>query len=201
MKNEEALDTLKDIRQMMEKSTKCLSLSGLSGIFIGIYAIAGAYGIQQYLNDSGLRSVGLLEQYIFGIALAVLVLSILTAFALSEWRARKSGQSIFNKTARKMLTDLFIHLLPGGALSIAMGLSAHTEFITSVMLICYGLALISAAKFTFKNVLYLGYSLLTLGVINCFFTGYSLLLWTVGFGVLHIIYGVVMYFKYDSQTA
>ncbi len=201
MENKDAVNALKDIRDMMEKSTKCLSLSGLSGIFMGIYALAGAWAVHYMLNQRESWNEWELKGIIVEIALLVLALAVGTAAILSEKRAKTSGQSIFNKTARRMHADLFIHLIPGGVLSIAMGLSNHTGYITSVMLLFYGLALISAAKYTFKDIKYLGYCILILGCINCFLTTYSLLCWSIGFGVCHIIYGAVMYFKYDRKKA
>ncbi len=200
MKNKEALDTLKDIKGMMEKSTKCLSLSRYSGIFLGSYAILGAVIAKSLmqnpfgLSDDGRKlSIGL-------VAIAVLFLAIATAAFLSERKARKSGESIFSGAAKKIHANIFICLLPGGALCIAMGINGDTQYITTIMLCFYGLALITASRYTFKDILYLGYSMLALGMINSFLTQYSLFFWTFGFGVLHIFYGILMYFKYERKA-
>ncbi|MDD2799811.1 MAG: hypothetical protein PHV20_14570 [Bacteroidales bacterium] len=199
MENKEALDTLKEIREMMNKSSKCLTLSGISGVFIGIYALIGAGIIKYVISSNVVVDENLRNQYIGGIALGVLVLAIVTAEILSERKARKIGETIFNATAKKLHGAMFINLLPGGVLSIAMGLSGHSQYITSVMLLFYGLSLISASKYTFRDILYLGYAMLGLGFINSFVTEYSLIIWSFGFGILHIIYGLVMYVKYEKK--
>ncbi len=98
-----------------------------------------------------------------------------------------------------MHLDLFTHLFPAGILSIAMAFSNHTQYITSVMLLFYGLSLISVAKYTFKDIFYMGWCILALGLFNSFLTQYSLIFWSLGFGLSHIVYGTVMYFKYDRK--
>lgn len=185
---------------MMEKSTKCLTLSRFSGVFCGCYAIVGAI-VAKYLmqNPFGLDGAGR-KLSIAAVAVAVLVLSLLTAGFLSERKARKTGESIFSGAAKKIHASVFICLLPGGVLSIAMALNSSVEYITAVMLCFYGLALITASRYTFKDVLYLGYGMLFFGLINSFLTQYGLFFWTLGFGVLHIVYGVLMYFKYERKT-
>lgn len=203
MENKEALDTLKDIKGMMEKSTKCLSLSRFSGIFVGCYALIGSAAVY-YLSEKDPfvwgTDIDTRNKIIALIAFGVLVLSILTAAFLSERKAKKSGDSIFSKPAKKIHKNMFICLLPGGILSIAMLLSGNTQYITTVMLCFYGLSLISASHYTFKDILYLGYSMLILGMINSFFIQYSLVFWALGFGVLHISYGILMYFKYERKS-
>ncbi len=200
MKNNEAIDSIKEIREMMNRSSKCLSLSGISGVFMGIYALIGAYAIHYILSE--MTALHTLERrvYIFAIAMGILSVSVFTAVLLSERKARKNGDSIFSAAALKIHRTLFTGLLPGGILSISMGISDHSQYITSVMLIFYGLALANASYYTYRDIRYLGYSFLATGFVNCFFTQYSLELWCFGFGILHIIYGIVMYFKYEKVS-
>lgn len=200
MDNKEALDALKDIRGIMEKSTKCLSLSRLSGIFLGIYAILGAITVKYLLKNPFEWSDFEQKLSIAGVAVSVIILAIATAAFLSEKKARKTGDSIFSASAKRVHANIFVCLLPGGMLSIAMGINGNAEYITSMMLCFYGLALISASRYTFKDILYLGYCMLFLGMVNGFFTQYSLILWTLGFGFLHIAYGILMYFKYERKS-
>ena len=67
----------------------------------------------------------------------------------------------------------------------------------SIMLVFYGLALINASKYTLEDIRHLGYCEIVLGLLSAWFIGYGLLFWAIGFGVLHIVYGTIMYFKYD----
>ncbi|MES2397617.1 MAG: hypothetical protein V4549_16525 [Bacteroidota bacterium] len=64
-------------------------------------------------------------------------------------------------------------------------------------LLFYGLALINASKYTLNDIRYLGICEIVLGLIASLYIGYGLLFWAAGFGVLHIVYGAVMYYKYE----
>jgi hypothetical protein len=66
------------------------------------------------------------------------------------------------------------------------------------MLIFYGLALINASKYTYNDIRYLGISELLIGLCSTLFLGYGLFFWAAGFGLAHIVYGALMYFKYDK---
>ncbi|MGE5429024.1 MAG: hypothetical protein ACM3O8_14110, partial [Methylococcaceae bacterium] len=65
------------------------------------------------------------------------------------------------------------------------------------MLIFYGLALVNAGKFTLSEVHYLGITEIVLGLMAAVFINWGLLFWALGFGVMHIVYGMMMYYKYE----
>ena len=69
--------------------------------------------------------------------------------------------------------------------------------IAPASLIFYGLALLNASKYTFKEIRWLGIMQIILGLINLWNIGNGLLYWSAGFGILHIVYGVVMWYKYE----
>jgi hypothetical protein len=71
--------------------------------------------------------------------------------------------------------------------------------IAPACLLFYGLALINGSKYTLSEVRYLGYLQLVLGIINLWAMGYGLYFWAAGFGVLHILYGIVMWNKYERN--
>jgi len=71
--------------------------------------------------------------------------------------------------------------------------------IAPLTLLFYGLALLNAGNYTLSEVRYLGYSEVVLGVLAAIFLNYGLYIWIFGFGILHIVYGVIMYRKYDMN--
>ena len=203
------LKTLTEIRSLMDNSTRFLSLSGLSGVFAGSFALLGVFAAYFFLNlglgsnnyygyisgNSGFNLPILL--FYIADALTVLFLALIFGFYFTARNARKKGQAIWSVPMKKLLINLFIPLVTGGIFCMVL-LFHHVVFlIAPVMLIFYGIALISASKFTFTMVRYLGLSEILLGLMACFFVGYGLLFWAVGFGVLHIIYGALMYNKYE----
>lgn len=185
---------LREIKNLMERSSRFISLSGLSGIFAGIYALVGtwlAYCIIE--NTAGPESLMPLA----GLAMAVLVLSLVTAIFLTTRNARKKNQKVWDKLSQRMLLNLGIPLLSGGIFLLILLYREMYSLAAPVMLIFYGLALINGSKYTLNDIRYLGLLEIALGLIAVAYTGYDLLFWGAGFGVLHIIYGALMYWKYE----
>ncbi|MFA5302799.1 MAG: hypothetical protein WC395_08945 [Bacteroidales bacterium] len=190
MKNEvNTHEDIKAIRKLMEESTRFLSLSGLSGVIAGIAAIAGAILAWLVIDDTWLLAV---------IAVIVLVISLSSAYLLSLKKARRDKKHFWTPVSRKMLLNLFIPLATGGVLSIIFLLKGNLELIVPVFLIFYGLALINASKFTLGEIFYLGLLEIVTGLFVTIFPELWLSGWTVGFGVLHIVYGLVMNGKYGK---
>lgn len=205
--NSEHLEAIQDIRKMMNKSTRFLSLSGLSGVFAGIFALIGA-GIAcmyfQFLFGGNARHGFHNEETIYLnfilIAIGVLGCSILTAYYFSNRKAKRMGQSLFDHTALRVLINLCIPLFAGGIFCIALLYHGSIIYITPCMLLFYGLALINASKYTYDDIRYFGICEVVLGLINAFNLGNGLIYWALGFGVLHIVYGASMWFKYERKA-
>lgn len=210
MSSQEQLDSLKDIRNMMERSSKFLSLSGLTGIFIGIYALVGATAAYLYIESHTLqddiynpglhssRHLGL-DFYIFAFTVALIVLgaSLLTGVITTMRKAKKNGVKVWDSTAKRLVINLGIPLVTGGIFCLLLLYHMYIGFVAPSMLIFYGLALINASKYTFNDIRFLGLCEIALGLLAMYFIGAGLLFWALGFGVLHIIYGISMYYKYD----
>lgn len=205
--NQQHLEALNDIRQMMRQSNKFLSLSGFSGIFAGIYALIGVYlGKEVIMNyatggdysDGAYQNMLLMCTFISAL---VLVLSILTALMLSAKKAKKTGQKFFDHTAMRLMLNMLIPLTAGGFFCLAMIYHGRGMIllVSPAMLIFYGLALVNGSKYTLHDIRYLGFLEIILGVITSFYLGYGLLFLAIGFGVLHIVYGAFMWFKYDRK--
>lgn len=206
MDNKEALDTIGDIKKMMEKSIKFMSLNGLSSICAGVYALA-AFAIAYTAfgdNSNGQLNLAINAPYkleiMFGLAIILIGLCSASALFLSQRKAKKMGQTLkLDPSVRRLLWNFFLPLGVGGLLCLALIQQQHYGLTSSIMLIFYGLAQISASNYTYSNTKYLGYAMLILGLIDCFVTGYAILFWVIGFGLFHIIYGIVFYFKYDRK--
>lgn len=203
VKEKEIQDELTSIRSLMERSSKFISLSGMAGILAGVYALIGAavifylmqWGID-YSDVPFLHVVNVLPAMIW-IALAVLLLSIATGIYLSYKKAERKGQSVWGSASKQLLFYMAVPLFTGGALMIICLYRGYFGIVAPVSLIFYGLALIGASNFTFTDVKYLGLCEILIGLVTAMLPGYGLVFWALGFGVLHIIYGSVMYLKYD----
>ena len=195
-------DDLKAIRELMEKSTKFISLSGLTGIMSGITAISGAaFAYFFLLRDPAATDFNSWQETLILLADALIVLLLSTFFAFYfSWRkARKRGQKIFNALAYKILYHLGLPLMTGGIFSLVVLFRGEIDLAVSATLVFYGLALINVSKFTFSEVHYLGIAEITLGLLSLIFMKHGLIFWSLGFGVCHILYGFIMYFNYDRD--
>ncbi len=200
MSTEEYLKDITEIKDMMNKSSRFFSLSGLSGIMAGVYALIGA-AIAYYLVSISGRDYLILDGKIFNYILldlfAVALLSIVTAILLSTRKAKKNNETLWNGASRRLLTAFLIPLITGGIYIAIKIYSNHYGLTGSLMLIFYGLALVNASKYTIGNVKYLGYIEIILGLICAVYPGYGFWFWVFGFGVMHIIYGSLIYLKHD----
>jgi len=194
------------IRTMMERSVKFFSLSGLSGVLAGLYALAGA-GIAYYLvyypnSPSGFQLHYVNEQTVISnlltVAILVLVLSLGTGLWMSSRKATKLGTTIWNKPSKQLFADLSVPLVTGGLFIIIMLSRGYFGFVAPACLLFYGLALIFASRNTYKEIQYLGFIEIGLGLLTAALPGYGLIFWSLGFGVMHIIYGTIMHFRYDK---
>lgn len=187
---------------MMEKSTKFLSLSGLSGISAGITALIGGIVAHFYIANSRAEHGSLIPTNIWVLSLGALLV-LIVAFALAVYfsrrKARLKNQKFMNKATLNTLYNLAVPLITGGVISVIMILRDGAEFVVPITLIFYGLALVNASKYTFEEVHYLGITEIIIGVLAAVFINSGLIFWILGFGVCHILYGIILYRKYELK--
>lgn len=208
MSNTDHLKQLADIRDIMEKSSRFLSLSGLSGVFAGLYAMIGAGCFYYYcltrlgvdiLQGDHTRLIALDDQTIATallIAIIVLAASLATGIYFTTRKARRKGLSIWYPTTWRLVVSLGIPLATGGLFCLLLMKYGLFALVGPVTLIFYGLALLNGSKYTLEEIRYLGISEIVLGLISMYFIGYGILFWVIGFGVLHVVYGWLMYQKH-----
>ncbi len=202
MNESKILNDISEIKTLMNRSSKFLSLSGFSGILAGIYAIVGAYiayiKVEDYKTHS-FRYSKVLEMELFFIAIAVLVLSVSTALLLSYLKAKKNNEKIFGKGSRNFSFALLTPLIIGGIFILLLIRLKIFVIIAPTTLIFYGLALLFASKYTLGSIKYLGFAEVLLGLLAMYFIGHGLLFWVIGFGFFHIIYGTLMIFEMKNR--
>lgn len=216
MNNKNPLEELQAIRKMMEGSTKFLSLSGLAGIFAGTVAIAGAlfayYEILKFEKrfyfyaatgtfDQAMEG---LEVKLFLIAAGILVLAIGGGVLFSYRKAKKQGQKLMTPLSLKLVYAMGLPLLIGGLFTLAVYFQGKEYFqayylIPPLTLVFYGMALLNASKYVHQEIKYLAVLEMVIGLIAVLDPANGLIYWIAGFGILHIIYGTIMYFKYDRK--
>lgn len=206
--------TLQDIKNLMERSSRFISLSGLSGVAAGIWALLGAAAIFKYLGLMPFTHKYIYYQYAINnekwgfdvfsffliVGAVILIGATLSAWFFTNRKAKRAGVPVWDKTTRQMLIHLSIPLVAGGLFCFALLRNGSFGLIAPATLIFYGLALVNASKYTFQDVRYLGLTEVGLGLLAAFIPGFGLEFWAVGFGILHIIYGTTMYYKYEQSA-
>lgn len=198
----------------MERSSKFLSLSGLSGVSAGIIALIGAATVYmrqqtgwfQAISDSDLylsanSDHSAIKQFLVTVAVSVLLLALVSGTYFTVRKARRQGLSVWNASSKRLLWAIAVPLGAGGVFCLAL---LHYNLIWLAFpatLIFYGLALLNGSKYTLRDVESLAYSEIGLGLVSLFWPGYNLLTWSIGFGVLHIVYGLAMFYKYERTTS
>ncbi len=210
MDEKQHLQTLSDIKRIMERSSRFISLSGLSGVWAGLSGLAGACIAYNWLSayyaawetrgaysDAGYASLRL---KLILLAAGVLLVALAGGAYFTWRRARRNHLPIWDATSRKVLVNIGIPLLTGGFFILGLMSDNQVALIAPSCLVFYGLALVNASKYTLSDIRYLGIAEIVLGILNLFFLRRGLYFWTLGFGVLHIVYGIVMWWKYERTA-
>jgi len=202
----ESLQELQHIKKMMERSTKFSSISGFSAIAAGICAVTGIWVAikeiaawkEQHLNNLSANKDDLAFQLLL-IAVVTFLAAAFTSFIFVYLRCKKLDIPVLGMSARRVIINMAIPLLAGGCFIFRIATSGSYELITPACLIFYGLALVNASKYTLDEIKYLGFIELGIGIINLWVLGYGLILWGIGFGLMHIIYGTLIWWKYERN--
>ncbi|WP_073486890.1 MULTISPECIES: hypothetical protein [unclassified Flavobacterium] len=202
--NQKHQEDLAHIRSMMERSSRFISLSGLSGVFAGLSALIGGLYVYQlfkvngieYFTDEHIILSGSLVSELIWIGVIILVCAFVFGTFFTVRKSKKYNLPIWTSATKNMLFNLAVPLAAGGIFCLALIYHGYYGLVAPSTLLFYGLAVINAEKYTFSDIKYLGFSELFLGCISLFYIGYGLIFWILGFGILHIAYGLVMFKKY-----
>jgi hypothetical protein len=207
-KTKERLEAIKEMRNLMERSSRFLSLSGLAGVAVGIIALMGVFAFFLRLDISPWEPVhpdvlfataaeGVISNLDFMLKDAMLILacSLAVGIWMSANRARKNKHSLWDAPAKRLLINLMIPLLSGGILCLIFIDKGLSPYLASLTLIFYGLALVNASKYSLDEIRNLGLLEILCGLLAAWEPKYGVLIWGIGFGLLHIGYGLLIHSK------
>jgi hypothetical protein len=203
---EQAQEQLSQIKTMMERSSRMISLSGLSGIAAGVCALVGAGFAYSFINkfvggyDTEYVSPITLSNQLQAVAVLTLLAALIVSFLFTWRKSKKDGVPLFGMASKRLLWNTILPMACGALLCVMFMLRRDYIYVAPCLLMFYGLGLVNGSKYTLGEVRYLGYINIILGCIDLFFPRYSLLFWTLGFGVAHIIYGALMWYRYERKN-
>jgi hypothetical protein len=206
------VQTLEEIKQMMDRGSRFVSLSGWSGVAAGICALIAAWLAGKKFNQYGINESDYLKPNYTGdanflqfqrdllmLALITFVAAFFFAFLFTWLRSRKTGVPVWGFTARKVIINVAVPMVVGALYIWRITVLGSYGLVAPACLLFYGLALINGSKYTVSEVRYLGYMQIVLGLISLWTMSYGLYFWAAGFGVLHILYGIMMWNKYERN--
>jgi len=208
----DSLDALKEIKALMEKSSRFISMSGLAGVFSGLFALIGAaaaywrvnlapWALREEDTPFGTGKIVYIDSSVATFlamdAILVLAASLAIAFYFTKKKARKTQQPLWGSGSRHMLINLSVPLITGGVFCLLLFYHGLIGLIAPSTLVFYGLAMMNAGRFSLSEISYLGLSEVIIGLVSLAFLGNGLVFWAIGFGLLHIVYGILMYMRHD----
>lgn len=221
MNKKNPVEDLQEIRKMMESSSKFLSLSGLSGVFAGVTALVGTWlawtaishfektYMLNYMAGAARDAENDLVMVLALTAAGILGVALGGGFLFTWLKARRQGMRLSTPVSFRLLRSLMVPLLFGGCFVLIEAKHGYYELIMPSTLIFYGMALLNASKYVHVDIKYLAVSEMILALISFWMLDFSepmqeninrmFFFWAFGFGVLHILYGAIMYFRYDYK--
>ena len=204
----EPLQELLHIKKMMERSTKFSSVSGMSSVAAGICALLGIWLVVRsiaewkasHIQDPGAPIEDLATRLLV-IAVTTFAAALISSFIFVYLRCKKLDIPVLGMSARRVIINMAIPLVMGSLFIFRLATSGDYKLIPPACLIFYGLALINASKYTLDEIRYLGFAELLIGILNLWILGYGLIFWGIGFGLMHIIWGVIIWWKYEKNGA
>jgi predicted lysophospholipase L1 biosynthesis ABC-type transport system permease subunit len=210
MEHNEQLAALQDIRAIMERSSRFMSLSGIGGILVGLTGMVGAVIAYFYLGkdfsiryDSPYLSLGYLNwglnlrEFFLLWASSVLSLAIGLTLLFTYWRSKRKKYKVWDATAARSMINFAVPATTGGLICINFLWRGFITLLAPITLIFFGLACVNVSKYTLEEVRYMGYAEIVLGLAALFAPSLGLLLWGIGFGVVILIFGLYLYRRYE----
>lgn len=207
--SEEPLEVLQEIRTLMGRSGRFLSLSGLAGVYVGVYALAAVAGLHLWYGVSPLGR-GLSDwlwmgeavdpgfpTVFLGVGLGVLAASLGTGLWMAARKAAARREALWDASARLLLRHLMIPLVAGGLYILVLLYHGHLLLVLPASILFYGLGLVNASRYTLGEVLGLGIAFILVGLAATLQPMYAHWYWAFSFGFLHIVYGVWIHRRYE----
>lgn len=211
MQEKHPADAILEIKSMMEKSSRFISLSGWSGVAAGLCATvaafivagkAGCWEVNECLFERLSREeANSLKRELYVVAAITFIAAFSSAFFFTWIRSKKTGVPVWGLVARRLMWSVTVPLVAGAIFLYRMVMLEQFDLVAPGCLVFYGLALVNASRHTLPEIRYLGYVEIVLGLVNCWFVGYGLYFWAVGFGLMHVLYGMMMWVKYERKQA
>lgn len=177
-----AAETLRFIRDTMERATAFTAVPGWGGVLMGFSAIAA--GIYAHGFDARQR---------FWIWLADGVLALCIAACAVYWKSRRAGMPVFSQPGRRALLSFTPPLLVGALLTAVLYRLGLFDIIPGIWLLLYGTGMVTGGAFSVRIIPVMGLCFMLLGALALLApVSWSNNFLMAGFGAIHIGFGVLI---------
>jgi len=186
----------------MQQTSTYFSLRGWTGILLGIYGLLIVYLVHMLTNTYGdgfdgssQLPIALLEIAIMVFAVVTVLISLITLWIRAKRRAKRHNEKLWSSLSKKLRFHTLIPLLLFVIILIIIANKGYYSSITPLLLLLYGIFLLNLSRFSSGRLKYLAIADIFLAIIAYFVFDKEMLFLGLGFGIFHIIYGLMTFNK------
>lgn len=186
---DKAFDNLRFIRETMERSSHFTAIPGYGGALMGATAIGAAIIANQQ---------PMIREWLITWLVEACLAFCIGIFAMWQ-KAKNAGDSLISAPSRKFALAFAPPLVAGIILTTLFYFKSLFEFMPTVWLTLYGTAVVTGGAYSVRIVPIVGWLFIALGLISVFAEArHGNLLMAVGFGVLQIVFGLIVARKHGG---
>jgi hypothetical protein len=184
-----AIDDLSFIRRTMERATAFTAVPGWGGVAMGCTGLAGAAVAAR--TDTALAWV------------ACWLTAAVAALLIGTWamavKARRAGTPVFSWSGRQFVLSFLPPLAVGALLTVVLAGNDLIQVLPGTWLLLYGSGVVTGGAFSVRVVPVMGMCFMLLGAVALFGpASWGNLLMGLGFGGLHLVFGLLIARRYGG---
>jgi hypothetical protein len=184
-----AMDNLSFIRQTMERATAFTAVPGWGGVGMGVLALAAAAVAETRITRT--------EWLVTWLATSALGLT-LGGWTMAS-KARRAGTTVFSYSGRRFVLSYVPPLLVGALLTGVLVRAGLWSALPGTWLLLYGTGVVTGGAFSVRVVPLMGLCFMVLGAAALFSpASWGNILMAAGFGLLHIVFGLIIARRYGG---
>ena len=187
--HDRAMDNLRFIRETMERASSFTAVSGWGQFATGITALGAAFIASRQSSTRAWLTVWAVEA----------LLSLLIAGWSMRRKARQTATPLLSQPGRKLVINFSPPIFVGALLTVALYRAGFASLLPGVWLLLYGVGVVTGGAFSVSAVPMMGLCFMGLGAVALFSpTWWNNALMAIGFGGLHVIFGLYIARKYGG---